>query len=324
MTAFDPPFAGSGERRAPTPTEKNLGFPCGPASQALFNYLFWRLEGNVDHLADQAGVTAGSEGDLTVLFRSIEARIQAYIGETSGEDPGPGIDPNFVLLSQARTRLPIYPEVRATGGRIVVTSPSTGTVRVPAGTDFLHRGIFLVTTTQTDLNTDASKTYHLRWNPTDGFALKDLADSGYNPGTLPEGHASFDSTYDDMLVARVVTNSSNVATITNLSNLPALHLAEILVGTNAANVTSSNRTRFDFSHDFNWSRTPRSYAFHQVRKTAPDQNNVQLEYNVRPPGVSNTDLLTQNPAFDITRYRIQQRVMTDRSTSLRMLFSGSA
>jgi hypothetical protein len=178
MSAFDPPFATNGELRAPTASEKSLGFPCGPASQALFNFLINRLEGNIDNIADQAGVSALAEDDATVLFRAVDALIAAAIGS--------GDTSNFVLFTQARARLPIFPDVQNTAGTIVVTAPSTGTVRVPAGVNFLHRGIFLVTTAQTDFPTDPSKTYHLRWNPTDGFVLRDLASGTYNPGTLAE------------------------------------------------------------------------------------------------------------------------------------------
>jgi hypothetical protein len=210
MSAFDPPFATNGELRAPTSSEKSLGFPCGPASQALFNFLINRLEGNIDNIADQAGVSALAEDDATVLFRAVDALIAAAIGS--------GDTSNFVLFTQARARLPIFPDVQNTNGTIVVTAPSTGTVRVPAGVNFLHRGIYLVTTAQTDFPTDPSKTYHIRWNPTDGFVLRDLASGTYNPGTLAETNVAFDSAFDDMLVARVITNSSNVATITNLAN----------------------------------------------------------------------------------------------------------
>ena len=210
MSAFDPPFATNGELRAPTASEKSLGFPCGPASQALFNFLINRLEGNIDNIADQAGVAADAEDDQTLLFRAVEALIAAATG---GGDTS-----QFVLVTQARARLPIFPDVQNTAGTIVVTAPSTGTVRVPAATNFLHRGIFLITTAQTDFLTDPSKTYHLRWDPTNGFRLLDLASGTYNPSALAENNVAFDSTFDDMLVARVITNSSNVATITNLSN----------------------------------------------------------------------------------------------------------
>ena len=40
----------------------------------------------------------------------------------------------------------------------------------------------------------------------------------YNPLNLPETDPRFDSSYDNMLIARVITNSANVATITNLVN----------------------------------------------------------------------------------------------------------
>lgn len=158
---------------------------------------------------ESAGI-APSGSDLTQLLQAINHLIAAATG-------GAG-DPNYVLMTQARVRLPIFPEVQASDGLIPVVSPGAGQVRVPAGYTFIHRGIFLVTTVQTDLATSASKTYHLRWTPDLGFVLKDLADGTYNPGALAEGNAAFDSSYDNMLVARVVTNASNVPTVTNLVN----------------------------------------------------------------------------------------------------------
>lgn len=153
---------------------------------------------------------APDNADLTQLLQSINHLISMATG---GGDTS-----NFVLMPQARTRLPIFPEVLTSDGRIPVISPSTGQVRVPAAYDFQHRGIFTITTVQTDFATAASKTYHLRWTPSGGFALRDLADAAYNPSALAETNVAFDSGYDDMLVARVVTSAGNVATITNLAN----------------------------------------------------------------------------------------------------------
>lgn len=210
MADFDPPFSTvGGVRRSPSTDEQSDGFQCGEADLTLFNRLFGRLEAEMKAIQDAGGIT-GSETDDTTVLQAIQALISAATG---GGDTS-----QFVLYTQAQTRLPIFPEVTTNDGVISVTSPSTGTVRVPASATILHRGIQIYTTVQEDFTTDASKTYHLRWNKDDGFSLKDLADSGYNPTTAAETNEAFDSSYDDMLVARIVTNSNNISTITNLIN----------------------------------------------------------------------------------------------------------
>lgn len=213
MADFDPPFGEDGERRLPSSTERQLGFPCGPADRLLFTGLFNRIEAEIGEVIGYAGLTPTDD-----RFTQLREAIMALIAAGLVPPASAGTSVEYILMSQARARLPIFPDVDTSDGKIVVTSPSTGTVRVPGGTSFLHRGIWLTTTAQTDFATSASKTYHLRWSPGDGFELLDLADTGYNPSVLAETDTAFDSTYDDMLVARVITNSSNVATITNLSN----------------------------------------------------------------------------------------------------------
>lgn len=213
MADFDPPFDDSGERRVPTPDEQANGFLCGPADRALFGGLFHRLESELGAVIAAAGITQSND-DYTQVLQAIQALIDAATGE--------GGDENYVLMSQARVRLPIFPEIMSGDFRINVSSPAAGTVRVPSGVQIRHRGIYEFTTVQTDLSTSANKVYHLRWNPSDGFTLNDLANGTYNPGTLAEGDVSFDTTFDDMLVARVTTNGSNIATITNLANAARL------------------------------------------------------------------------------------------------------
>ena len=268
MADFDPPFAQNGEFRFPNANEQSLGWPCGPIDQRLLNGLFRLHNGNIGEVIREAGVT-GQDGDLTKLVRAIRALIIAEIGEA---DPGTAGDfSQLVLMAQARNRLPIFPDVQNVDGRIGVTAPSTGTVRLAGGVEFLHRGIFRVTTTQTDFATDASKTYHLRWNPDDGFVLRDLASGSYNPGTLSESNVAFDSTYSDMLIARVVTNSSNVATITTLANKNVLTgEGEILdprgsfKGNSNSNAGYENQASPSSISNFdqvslNWARRPQSY-----------------------------------------------------------------
>lgn len=166
------------------------------------------------HLIQFAGL-APDNADLEQVRKAIEALISAATG---GGDTS-----QYLLVSQARARLPIFPEVLSADGKINIISPAAGSVQVPSPVLFQHRGIFpLSTGDYTEPNrtfaTAANKTYHLRWDATNGFRLRDLADAAYNPTALAESDVTFDSTYDDMLVARVVTNSSNVPTITNLAN----------------------------------------------------------------------------------------------------------
>lgn len=245
---FDPPFAHEGELRDPTPQEVAGGFPCGPADQALFNGLFNRLEGNIGEVIKHAGVvpSAAKMG----LREAIEALIAAATG---GGDTS-----QFLLISQARARLPIFPEVLNADGRISVVSPGEGVVRLAGGVDFIHRGIFPLTTAQTNFITNPSKTYHLRWSPAGGFELKDLSAGAYNPTLAAETDAKFDSTYDDMLVARVITNSSNVPSITQLANKARLTDRK-LESTNAG-ITNNGAPAWSYFRTFNttqnWARTP--------------------------------------------------------------------
>lgn len=246
MADFSTPFGSvGGNIRLPTEDERQEGFPCGPADRALFNELFRRIEAELGAVVQEAAITPSDSDDTTVL-QAILALIEAATGGGDTE--------SYVTMAQARARLPIFPDVLHADGHLNVTSPAPGQVRVPAGRIFQHRGIFQVTTVETDFATLASKTYHLRWNPTDGFGLYDLADIGYNPTVLDEANSVFDSTFDDMLVARVVTNSSNVPAITNLINKSRLSSQTLWRGqvTHALNWT----TLIGTGVALNWARMP--------------------------------------------------------------------
>lgn len=216
-----------------------------------------------------------------------------------------------LLLNQ-----PIFPEV-AGGGLFTVTIPVTGTVRVGAGTPWTHRGAFSYTSVQTDLATVANKTYHLRWDRVNGFALYDLAAGSYNPSAVPETDVSFDTTYDSMLVARVVTSAANVATITTLINKDRLALTAVLSGTNIRN-PGVNGALFDFAQGINWARTPTQRTFSPLQiKTSlslPEQGDFLIgqQPNAAIPG------------FAITRYALSQTVLCDNTTNLQMQVSVAA
>lgn len=196
-----------------------------------------------------AGLTP-SKNDPTQLDQAIDQKILAATGS--------GGDENYVLMTQARVRLPIFPEVLTADGRLPVVTPAAGQVRVPAGYEFLHRGIFLVTTEQADFATAANKIYHLRWSHTAGFALKDLADVAYNAGAVAEDNAAFDSRYDDILFSRVTTNGSNSATVLNLVNKASMSWKENQVRTDG--IIGSGAPGYSYSRqmtfDHNFARAP--------------------------------------------------------------------
>ena len=129
---------------------------------------------------------------------------------------------------------PLFPEVNTTDNKLLVTS-TTGNVVIATGQTFSWRGLNLINTDSFDISnrsfsTTASKTYHLRWYapgtanapsvtyPNGRFLLQDLSSGTYNPTSASETASIFDTTYDSMLVARVVTNSSNIPTVTLLIN----------------------------------------------------------------------------------------------------------
>lgn len=245
---FDPAFANlSADRRPPTAGEIDNGFPCGPLDIQLWNWLFWMITAELQEVVTFGGITPDN-ASTTTLRRAIEALIAAATG---GGDTS-----QFLLVSQARARLPIFPDVQTALGTFGVFSPAPGTIRIPAAVNFSHRGIYPLVTTLTDIASNISKTYHLRYNFTTAvWALKDLADTAvYNPAASAEDDPKFDSTYDDMLVARVITNASNVATIVELSNRATLRKVLQQSVTPVHNVNHAWVS--DFSIPINWARTP--------------------------------------------------------------------
>lgn len=209
--------------------------------------------------------------------------------------------------------------MQTTTGHFGVTS-STGQVTVPAGVSFLHRGISPYTSALTIIATDASKTYHLRWNKTDGFTLKDLASGVYNPSALVDGNAAFDSTYDDMLVARVITNSSNVPTVTNLANRSQLSIAELLQGQNMQASGSANK--FDFVKAINWGRRPANWSL-ALAHGSNDGAITDNDFNITPLGTAFSSM-GQAPQWVIDRYQLSQTVLRDDTTVLWMHFDARA
>lgn len=204
--------------------------------------------------------------DLEQLGKAIQNAIAASTGSAPTGD--------YLTLATARARLPIYPEVLTSTGRLTVTSPSSGQILVGSAGAIRHRGIFDVA--MADLSEGArtfvvlpSKTSHLRWSPSGGLQRCYLDDGAYNPSGLPETDASFDSTYDSALLARIVTDASANATITTLINRDRLMHASLTTKIVTRTSSTSGGGLFVTPFDpvvLNWSRTPQNTA--SVSRTA--------------------------------------------------------
>lgn len=317
MSDFTTPFGDSSEKRLPTSDERLNGFPCGPANQALFNGLFNQLQAELNAIHVAGGIAGTSDSVNTTLLN-----IQALIDAATGG----GVLEGYVLLSQASSRLPIFPEFLTTDGKINLTAPATGTVRIPSGVSFLHRGISSITTVQTDFTTVASKTYHVRWSPGGDYQLKDLADTGYNPTVAAETSDIFDSKYDDMLIARVITNSSNIASFTSLVNKNVLQTSVSIDGTDVIN-SGLNVANFLVNHTLNWSRSPKTKSLTKIKgiyqsgtgSDDEDFNIIDGSYTPR-----NSSLFSQTADMNVNRYVLNKLIGSDNLTALTMQFNASA
>lgn len=307
MATFDPPFAEDGPRRAPTLAEQSEGFPFGVADRSLFNQKFNGLESQIREVIVQSGIA--DPGTKAALHDAIVAVIENQTGS--------GADDSYVTLATARARLPIYPEVLTTTGTVGVTS-GNGQIGIPANVDILHRGIASQTTVAESIATTASRTYHLRWTPGGGFALRDLADSGYNPSNQPEASSSFDTTYDDMLVARVTTSSTNAVTVVNLSNKAVLKRRGA-VQVDPIRKQGLNEANGDVQIAWNLARTPNQFSFTPISLFV--SGNADDDWKIFPFGGSINSSL---PDYPLTRYGSSFGLMRDFMTSGNLAYNVEA
>lgn len=200
-------------------------------------------------------------------------RISAATGEGEGGESSPVTE---------WQNLPIFPEIDTPAKKLAITDNGNGTLTVNASQSIVWRGWNRVNTDNYSsgartVSTAANKTYHLRLSRTDGFSLKDLANVGYNPTTLAEYDPAFDTTFDDMLVARITTNGSNVATVVPLAN------AHVMLGTLAGaprSIVWPSGGETDHYYDFTLAlaRTPKMALF----EINPPANAYDSDYSISP------------------------------------------
>lgn len=168
------------------------------------------------------------------------------------------------------TYLTVFPTILTANSAAAITSSAGQVVVTPfkwVWRQFKQLDLNSLNLAARTFATAASKIYHLRLSYDVGtgvqsLSLKDVSNAGYNPSALAEGAAAFDTTYDDMILARVTTNAGNVPTVVPLKNASRLN-------------ASAQRTSPVMSPDpaigfvidpitFNWGRGPAQIALEQT------------------------------------------------------------
>ena len=147
----------------------------------------------------------------------------------------------------------VYPEI-LTGSKTFQMDVVGSNFTIAVGQSIRMRGWNDISTDDLDrsFSIDTSKTYHVRFSVESGVYLKAIDDITYNPDSLDESDRSFDTTYDDALLAKVegavvtpLINSSSVFSFT-YDGMP-----------NSADAYQSDNDYVgSFELPLNWSRSP--------------------------------------------------------------------
>lgn len=194
----------------------------------------------------------------------------------SASAPGP------IVLNETLAKLPIYPEAMTDDGKIAITDNEDGTITVDPDQILRWRGFRDFDTGDFDVEDRtfmhaANKTYHLRFHPPGHgdaanianyprgrFVLKDVAAAGYNPGAVDEAAAAFDSGYDDVLLARVVTSAGNEPTIAELVNKAHLTRQTTVTGSDWQDA-ADNTARCNILFALDWARSPSTLHYSVIQ-----------------------------------------------------------
>lgn len=234
-----------------------------------------------------------------------------------GEQPGivslGDIDSRFLALIRNN---PTFPEIQTADNRLALTDDGAGIVKVDASQTWIWRGLIQMSADDFDLAdrsfaTSANKTYHLRWDasgtgdatpeanwPNGRFELVDL--TGATPA---ETDPIYDSTFDRMLIARIVTDGANSATITKLGNKANLTLSAFQSDTGNSNSTEPDLARnYQANGNFNWARVPTNFSHSAVLGATEFASNT----NTLVQGVANWTDVTR-----LDRYGFEMTILTD-------------
>lgn len=149
---------------------------------------------------------------------------------------------------------PFYPDVQTAAGCLAITDNGDGTITIAPAQKWFMEGKYFNTddypVADRTFAIPATGFFHLRFTQANGFALKDLGGVTYNPSGIDEAAPVFDTTYTDMLIAKI-----DNGVCTPLVNKARLDLSAIIKETKVVG-TNSWIWESQAGLNFNWSRTP--------------------------------------------------------------------
>ncbi|MEM5529547.1 tail fiber protein [Gammaproteobacteria bacterium AS21] len=150
--------------------------------------------------------------------------------------------------------LPIFPEIINNDKKLLI-SLSVGKLTIAENQVIRFRGWRDINTdnlSNLSFTLDLAKTYHLRFDIDNELSLNDIESSDYNPDSLSESDRSFDTTYDNVLLAKI--SNGVVTTLINQSEPFSLTYDGL---PNSADATpTGNDYVGSFELPLNWSRSP--------------------------------------------------------------------
>ena len=161
----------------------------------------------MSEILDAISALGDAAADMTTAKESFEAVRQGAeqaISDHLTEDNAHNQYVKTDTFEQVK-KLPIYPEVMSDDNRLNMMLEN-GYLIIEDDQIIRLYGWLEVNTSDYAVKSfpiEETKTYHLRFNLTDGFYLKDVSDVEYNPDSLDESDATFDTNYDDMNLALV-------------------------------------------------------------------------------------------------------------------------
>lgn len=162
----------------------------------------------------------------------------------------------------------VFPEIETATNVLAITDNTNGTISIDAAQSWMWRGAILISSSDFSsgdrtLSHAASKTYHLRWNasgtgnatpaatyPRGRFEIVDMT-----AASPVETDTSYDSTYDRMVIAKIVTDGANTPTITLLKN-KAVMVIDLNFSSSALVASGANGATATFYPVWNFARTP--------------------------------------------------------------------